>query len=144
MSVARRHRLLTAIAMIAGIALLVASATALARHRAVVHRYDGKTEQGFRLRVSAKGQRIYLVRFKAKLRCHDGSLLYDDLSDFEATRLRRGGRFADLQFGPSDEVQWQGRLRGGRVRGSLRVRDKLKNGVSCDSGTVRFGVRQMG
>ena len=108
------------------------------------NRFSGHTAQGFSLRARLAGKQIFLVRVKVKLRCRDGGLLYDDLSDFEASRLRRGGRFADVQFGPSDEVHWQGRVNGARLHGNLRVKDRLGNGVRCDSGTVRFTIRRQG
>jgi hypothetical protein len=108
--------------------------------------YRGKTAQGFRLRARLDSRRhqIFLVRVKVKLRCRDGGLLYDDLSNFEASSLEAGGRFADMQLGPTDEVQWNGRVSGGRLQGNLRVKDKVSGGVQCDSGTVRFGARRIG
>jgi hypothetical protein len=130
------------------IALLVVAvlflAAAVSPAAATGGAYRGKTAQGFHLRVRLDGRRdrIFLVRVKVKLRCRDGGLLYDDLSDFEASRLKADGRFADMQIGPSDEVRWWGRVHGNRVRGSLRVKDKVAGGVRCDSGTVRFGVRR--
>jgi hypothetical protein len=102
--------------------------------------YAGKTGQGFNIHARVAGSHIYLIRVKARLRCHDGGLLYDDLSDFEATPLDRTGNFTDVQFGPSDEVQWRGHLKGSQIRGSVRVKDKVTGGIACDSGTVRFSM----
>lgn len=107
-------------------------------------RYVGKTAQKFRITMKVGKRHIQLLRFKIRLRCRDGGLLFDDLSDFEPARLRRKGRFADLQFGPTDEVITRGRVRGSRVTGKIRVKDKLKNGIRCDSGSVRFNVRRPG
>ena len=108
------------------------------------HRYSGKTAQKFHLSVETGKGTITLLRFKIRLRCRDGSLLFDDLSDFEPARLRGGGRFSDLQAGPTDEVVWRGRLGGTKVSGIVRVRDELKSGVPCDSGSVGFAARQGG
>jgi hypothetical protein len=108
------------------------------------HPYSGKTAQKFHLSVATGKGTITLLRFKIRLRCRDGSLLFDDLSDFEPARLRGGGRFSDLQAGGSDEVIFRGRLAKDKVSGILRVRDKLKSGVPCDSGSVGFAVRRVG
>lgn len=106
--------------------------------------YQGKTAQSFKIRVAVGDQTLDLIRFKIRLRCLDGSVLLDDLSDFEPTRLRAKGRFADIQFGPTDEVRWKGRLRGSRIRGIVRVRDTVRGNVPCDSGQIGFSVRFRG
>lgn len=103
--------------------------------------FRGRTKQDKRIQLAVSRSRITLVRVKVQLRCHDGGLLYDDLSDFEATELRRGSRFSDVQVGPSDEVHLQGRVRGRGVRGKLRVQDTLRGGIRCDSGFVPFSAR---
>jgi hypothetical protein len=106
--------------------------------------YAGKTAQGFKLQARVAGKQIFLVRVKVKLRCHDGGLLYDDLSDFEATPLASTGAFTDVQFGSSDEVKWKGQLKGDRVHGTVQVSDKVAGGVRCDSGAVGFTVNRAG
>lgn len=136
----RRH-LLAAL-----VVLVIVSAVWTPPASAAGGRYSGKTAQGFNIRARTTGaeNRIFLIRVKVKLRCHDGSLLYDDLSDFEASSVRPNGLFADVQFGPTDEVHWRGRIKSDRIRGSLRVKDKVAGGVQCDSGTVGFAARLMG
>lgn len=129
----RRHLL---IALGALLACLVLASVAAAR--AGLIRFSGRTNQGFPVRLSSDSHHVYLIRIKVKLRCRNGGLLYDDLSDFEAAHLRANGRFNDLQFGPSDEVHWRGAVRGRKVHGSVRVKDHLKNAVHCDSGNVAF------
>jgi hypothetical protein len=133
-----RHR---AVALALAV-LCVALSGVLAAAAGGTSRYTGKTSQGYPIHVTADRQHAELIRVKVKLRCRDGGLLFDDLSDFEPADLRPNGRFDDLQFGRTDEVHWQGRLNGPRVRGSIRVKDRLKNGVRCDSGNVRFAVRK--
>jgi len=130
---------LALVALFAGLVLFASHSDADAARRLV---FKGKTAQNYNIRVTVIGKRVYLIRFKIRLRCLDGGILFDDLSDFEATRLRAKGRFADLQFGSTDEVRWRGRLRGRTVRGMLRVKDKVRGSVPCDSGQVGFAVRR--
>ena len=106
--------------------------------------YRGKTAQGNRIQISVSPGRITLIRFKAKLLCRDGSYLFGDASDFEATRLKRGGRFSDVQYGKTDVVSWRGRVSSKKVTGTLRVKDKLASGVRCDSRPVRFAAKRAG
>ena len=126
--------------------LLFAAAQAPAAHRhgSSHTAYRGKTSQRYGIQISVTPGRITLIRFKAKLLCRDGSYLFGDASDFEATRLKRGGRFADTQYGKTDVVSWRGRLSSRKVKGTLRVKDRLKSGVRCDSQPVRFTARRVG
>lgn len=128
----------------AGILTLCVSLLGTGTVLALGSRYGGKTDQGMKLRARVEGRRLYLVRVKVRLRCRDGGLLYDDLSDFEATPVDRRRRFADVQFGPSDEVRWRGRLSGRTISGTLRVRDKVASGARCDSGAVGFSASAEG
>jgi hypothetical protein len=126
------------------LALLACALLAWAPAGAGAAVFKGRTAQKFKISIAPAGRhRIKLLRFKIRLRCRDGSLLYDDLSDFEPARVRGDGRFGDFQKGPSDEVIFRGRVGKGKITGRLRVRDKLKNGVPCDSGTVGFATRQV-
>jgi len=135
------QRLIALLGVAVCVALLGAAVTSAASGGE--GRFSGKTAQGYPLRLAADQHHAQLIRVKVKLRCRDGGLLYDDLSDFEAADLRNG-RFDDLQRGSGDEVHWRGSFNGDTARGSIRVKDKLKNGVRCDSGTVGFTVRRAG
>jgi hypothetical protein len=104
--------------------------------------YHGETAQKRNLRLRITPGAITLIRFDVKMLCRDGSLLYGDASGFETTRLKRSGRFADVQYGSTDVVSWKGRVRGHRVTGTVRVEDRLKIGVRCDSGPVRFAAKR--
>lgn len=106
--------------------------------------YRGKTSQKRSIQISASPSRITLIRFKVKLLCRDGSLLFGDASDFEPTPLNPGGHFANAQYGKTDVISWKGRIGKGRITGVLRVKDRLANGVRCDSQSVRFVANQMG
>lgn len=126
-------------------ALSVPISQAAKRHSASHVTYRGKSAQGRPIRVSTSPGRITLIHFKAKLLCRDGSLLFGDASEFEPTRLKRGGRFADVQYGKTDVVSWKGRAsRGKKVVGTLEVKDRLQSGVRCDSGPVRFMAKRKG
>lgn len=126
-----------AIAVLGCGAVLVASAGAAGE----AGTYRGKTAQKMRIQASVAGQSVTLVRVKVRLRCLDGGVLYDDLSDFQPSPLRSRGRFSDVQYGPGDVVHWRGRVRSRSLRGKIRVRDRLDNGVTCDSGFVGFAAR---
>lgn len=106
--------------------------------------YRGKTSQGKQIQIAASQSQITPIRFKVRMLCRDGSLLFGDASDFEPTPLGASGAFADTQYGTTDTVIWKGRLKGNRVKGTLRVKDRLKSGVRCDSGPVSFTAKQKG
>jgi hypothetical protein len=106
--------------------------------------YRGKTSQGKQIQIAASANQIAPIRFKVRMLCRDGSLLFGDASDFKATPLSASGAFADTQYGTTDTVIWKGRVKGNRVRGTLRVKDRLKSGVRCDSGPLRFSAKQRG
>lgn len=104
----------------------------------------GRTGQHYRVTLRARGQTIEIIRFTIKLACRDGSTLIDEESGFQRISLRRGNRFLGDQFGSTDEVLIGGRLRGHTAHGSVRVTDRLGNGVRCDSHWVRFQARAKG
>lgn len=106
--------------------------------------YKGRTAQKRPVQVAVAARSVTLVRVKIRLRCLDGGVLYDDLSDFQPTDLRSRGRFSDVQYGSTDVVHWRGRVRARSVRGKIRVKDRLRSGVTCDSGFVGFAARPAG
>jgi hypothetical protein len=107
--------------------------------------YKGKTRQRRVVRLSARGNSMKLHHFTAKLKCRDGSILIDEESGFQRTRLRRGGRFHDVQVGSTDEVFFKGRVRNDVIHGKIRVTDRLgKHGVRCRSGWIGFSARERG
>ena len=83
-------------------------------------------------------------RFKIELGCRDGSRLILDESGFLRTPVRGNGSFRDVQYGRTDTVYIRGKMSGKSVRGRLRVKDKLRNGVRCHSRWVSFRVKQRG
>jgi hypothetical protein len=107
--------------------------------------YKGKTKQRRVVRLSTRGNSMKLHHFTAKLRCRDGSILIDEESGFQRTRVRSGGRFHDIQVGSTDEVFFEGRVRNDVIQGMIRVTDRLgKHGPSCHSGWIRFSAKKRG
>lgn len=106
--------------------------------------YRGKSSQARPIQISTSQNQITLVRFKVKMLCRDGSLLFGDASDFQASALRANGAFADVQYGNTDTVSFKGKVKKNQVKGILRVKDKLKSGVRCDSQPVSFTAKLVG
>lgn len=106
--------------------------------------YRGKTSQGKQIQIAASPSQIAPIRFKVKMLCRDGSLLFGDASDFESTPLSASGRFSDTQYGTTDTVSWSGKLKAQKISGTLRVKDRLQSGVRCDSGAVSFTAKRAG
>ena len=121
-------------------ALLSAEAGAPASAEAAL--YTGKTGQNRSIRIAVNARSLKILRFKASLRCRDGSTLIDDESGFLPTRIRANGRFRDAQVGATDEVLFKGRRRGRVVRGWLRVRDRLGNDVRCSTPWIEFSAKR--
>jgi hypothetical protein len=101
----------------------------------------GKTKQGFQIKMAVKNRSVKLLRFKIDLKCRDGSNLQVTESGFVKTPVSSKGKFRDVQYGSTDTVYLRGKMRGNRVGGRLRVKDKLGNGVRCQSRWVKFNVR---
>jgi len=98
----------------------------------------GRTGQKRTIRLTKHGNRIQLKHFTARLRCHGGAVLIDAESGFQPTRTR-GGRFHDVQVGSTDEVLFKGLVRGHRISGKIRVKDRLGK-KRCDSRWVKFAA----
>lgn len=103
----------------------------------------GRTRQGHKIRLVLRRDSVQIKRFTIELRCRDGSILIDDESGFLPTPLSAGGRIRDHQIGSTDDVWVRGRLGGNRLRGSVRVHDRVGR-VRCDSRWVRFNTRLRG
>jgi len=123
-----------------GTALLAISGIAIAGAPLERGRLEGRTAQGEQIVFHVAGGNLRLRHFTVRLRCRDDSVLIDRESDFQTTALGRNGSFRDDQAGGTDEVRFQGQLRGRAARGRLRVRDRLGR-VRCDSRWVRFTAR---
>lgn len=97
----------------------------------------GRTGQQQRVKLKLSARSLQLIRFNIELRCHDGSILIDEESDFVRTPLRRNGSFGEVQTGSTDTVMIRGHVRGRGIKGRLRVKDRLGK-TRCDSRWVRF------
>jgi hypothetical protein len=102
--------------------------------------YKGKTAQSRTIKVAVGKRNLKIMRFKAELKCRDGSVLIDDESGFLPTPIRSNGSFRDAQVGSTDEVLIRGRRKGRVVRGRLRVRDRVGK-VRCSSKWIKFTAR---
>jgi len=98
----------------------------------------GRTGQKRKINLTRHGNRIQLKHFTARLRCHGGAVLIDAESGFQPTHVH-GNNFNDVQVGSTDEVLFRGRVRGHRINGKIRVKDKLGK-KKCDSRWVKFSA----
>jgi hypothetical protein len=104
----------------------------------------GRTAQGYAIKVAMRGESSFdLLRFKADLKCRDGSTLQLIESGFLPTRIRDNGSFRDAQFGRTDSVYFKGRAQGtDSIRGRVRLTDELgKKKIPCKSRWIGFRVR---
>ncbi|HEX5762630.1 MAG TPA: hypothetical protein VFY04_05870 [Solirubrobacterales bacterium] len=120
--------------------LLAAEATA-GVDSAAARLLKGKTAQGYAIKVIAKEKVFKILRFEAELKCSDGTRLILVESGFLWTRAGNGGKFRDAQFGRTDSVYFRGRLTEQRLRGRVRLTDKLGKKVRCRSGWIAFNAR---
>lgn len=97
----------------------------------------GRTAQGRAIRLQMKQDSVQVKRFTIEARCRDGSELIIEESGFLPTKIGKGGRVRDHQFGKTDDVWIRGQLRGRQLRGTIRVTDRWGK-IKCNSGWVRF------
>jgi hypothetical protein len=131
--------LTTALACALGCAALAVDAGAAESDYGVL---KGRTKQGRTMRLVLHRDSVQIKHFAIELRCRDGSILVDDESGFLPTPLQ-GGRIRDHQVGNTDDVWIRGRLSGRRLRGTVRVRDRVGK-VKCDSRWVGFQAKLRG
>lgn len=124
---------------------LVATGSAATADSADARLFKGKTGQGYRIKLNVKGNKFKLLRFEADLKCRNGVRLTLIESGFLWTKTRKGGSFRDAQFGKTDSVYFRGRLSNKRLRGRVRLTDKIKKRgakgrVGCKSRWIRFNA----
>ena len=103
-------------------------------------KYVGKTKQHRKIRLTASATQVRMQSFAIELHCRDGSALVDQESGFEPSRLR-GGKFNDTQYGSTDTVTFKGKVRGSKITGTLKVKDRVGK-VRCTSPTVKFTAQR--
>jgi hypothetical protein len=118
---------------------LIAGEAAAAADPAAARTLKGRTAQGYAIKFLAKGDSFKIVRFEADLRCRDGSTLILEESGFLWTRTGKAGSFRDAQFGRTDSVYFRGRLGERRIRGRVRLTDRLGK-IRCSSRWIKFNA----
>ena len=121
--------------------LALASTSSCAQASTKTSLLRGRTGQRHLVKLRTWERALQIVRFDIELRCHDGSVLIDEESDFMRTPLRRNDSFGEVQTGSTDTVMIRGRVRGKSVKGRLRVKDRLGK-TRCDSHWVSFTARR--
>jgi hypothetical protein len=102
----------------------------------------GRTAQGYRIKVAMRGEdSIKLLDFKADLKCRDGTVLQLAEGGFLPSAVRGNGTFHEVQYGSTDTVYIQGRVKGNAVRGRLRLTDRYGKGNPCKSRWIKFQAR---
>ena len=97
----------------------------------------GKTGQGRSIRFKVFPNRVTIKGFSIELHCSGGYTLIDLESNFLPSHTGRKGRIHDAQVGSTDEILIRGHLRGDKVNGRIRVRDRLGK-HRCSSPWVPF------
>jgi hypothetical protein len=123
----------TCIAAMSALSLGVAAAEPAGKRGSL----RGRTAQGRQIRFALRRGSVEIKRFTVQLRCRGGDVLIDEESGFQPTPVKPDGRVHDDQVGSTDEVWLRGHLRGGRLKGTVRVTDRVA-GAKCDSRWVRF------
>jgi hypothetical protein len=133
-------RLAVTCALVCG--LLAAGAAGPAAADAAQRKFlKGRTSQKHPVKFARQGNKLDLIRFVARLRCSNGTVLTVYESGFLPTPVR-GGKIRDHQIGSTDQVWIRGSVRGNVVRGKIRVTDKLRRGkVRCNSRWFKFVAR---
>jgi hypothetical protein len=103
----------------------------------------GHTGQGRSIRVIVSQHHIRLRGFSIQLHCSGGYVLIDQESNFLPSAVDHKGRFHDTQVGSTDEILIRGHLRGDKVTGRVRVRDRLGK-HKCSSPWVKFKAHPRG
>jgi hypothetical protein len=100
--------------------------------------FEGRTSQGYGFNVVVREQAFRIRAFDVDLRCRDGSELALIMNGYLWTRVGGRGHFRDAQFGLTDATYFRGRLQERRIRGRLRVTDRLRDGTRCSTRWLGF------
>ncbi|HEU5062058.1 MAG TPA: hypothetical protein VFT79_02760 [Solirubrobacterales bacterium] len=119
---------------------LVAGSAAASAEPAAAKVFEGKTSQGYRIKAVVREQAFRIHVFDIDLRCRDGSELALIMGGYLWTKVGQRGSFRDAQFGRTDSTYFRGRLNERRLRGRMRVTDRLRDGTRCASRWIRFSA----
>jgi hypothetical protein len=102
--------------------------------------YTGHTIDGRRIVVQVRGRAVVGVRASpARYRCDTfGDVGPVHVSERGRAAIAADGRFRFVAGEPAQRVTLAGRLRGGRLSGTLRVRGTIATGQRCASLTLRW------
>lgn len=117
---------------------LTAGSAAASADPAAASLFEGKTSQGYRIKVQVREQAFRVNLFDIDLRCRDGSELPLIMTGYLWKKVGGNGAFRDAQFGLTDATYFRGRLGERRIRGKLRVTDRLRDGTRCASRWIGF------
>ena len=127
-------RLFLAGALVCG---LFATSAVASADSADARKFTGRTAQRYRIVMDVKGRSVKFLRFDIKVSCRRAPNMILAESGFLRTPVRRGA-FRDVQFGRTDTVRFRGRVTRKAVSGRVRVIDKPRKGVRCQSRWVKF------
>jgi len=146
----RRSLLITAAVLLLGAASAWAATTV--KHS---YRYTGKTSQGIAIRLAQQTGGGRWFRYRAQLKCNDGSTFLDDY--FSDQVSVKNNRFSDAYSSSAGAVTTKvtGALSGTHASGTIRIIEHYSevpdangdtplaaNGaIICDSGTVHWTAR---
>lgn len=119
---------------------LIAGEAAASADRADAKLFKGKTSQGYEIKAQVRGHAFRIHVFDIDLRCQDGSELPLIMNGYLWTKVGKRGSFRDAQFGLTDGTYFRGRLSERRLRGRLRVTDRLRDGTRCASRWITFNA----
>lgn len=119
---------------------LVAGSAVASAEPAEARMFQGQTSQGYRIKAQVREQAFRIHVFDIDLRCRDGSELALIMGGYLWTKIGKGGSFRDAQFGRTDSTYFRGRLGERRIRGRLRVTDRLRDGTRCASRWIVFNA----
>ena len=102
--------------------------------------FEGKTSQDYRIKAVVRQQAFRIHVFDIDLRCRDGSELALIMGGYLWTKVGKRGSFRDAQFGRTDSTYFRGRLSERRLRGRLRMTDRLSDGTRCASRWIAFNA----
>ncbi len=114
---------------------LIAGGAAASADLADARPFKGKTSQSYEFKAQVRERAFRIQVFDVDLRCRDGSELPLTMSGYLWTKVGKRGSFRDAQFGRTDATYFRGRLNERRLRGRLRVTDRLRDGTRSRSST---------
>jgi hypothetical protein len=106
--------------------------------------YAGHTTEGRQIVLQVRGRAVVELRLRvSKYPC----ATFGDIGPLvvrEAGRaaIARDGRFRFVAGEPAQRVTLTGRLRAGRVSGTVAVRGTIATGQRCASATLRYTARR--